>query len=158
MSNFNALTTILFYSPIIGPIHVWNTVLKTCGTCEELCSLRTSSTNNGKKVGAYLLNESLFSSLSAFSTATTSGDLAAASSFDVAPMGRIQFLGCLGHTTAWIPMARNWGQNWHSSLDLIGQSLSFEVTLRGGKTIASYDVAPPYWRFGMTYQGKQFHS
>ncbi|KAJ4870501.1 Expansin-A20 [Raphanus sativus] len=63
-----------------------------------------------------------------------------------------------GHTTAWIPMARNWGQNWHSSLDLIGQSLSFEVTLIGGKTIASYDVAPPYWRFGMTYQGKQFLS
>ncbi|KAG7548890.1 Expansin cellulose-binding-like domain [Arabidopsis suecica] len=63
-----------------------------------------------------------------------------------------------GHTTAWIPMARNWGQNWHASLDLIGQSPSFEVTLRSGKTIASYDVAPPYWRLGMTYQGKQFHS
>ncbi|MCL7027454.1 hypothetical protein MKW94_014798 [Papaver nudicaule] len=61
-----------------------------------------------------------------------------------------------GSKTGWIPMGRNWGQNWQCNVVLLGQPLSFEITSSSGKTITSYNVAPPTWRFGQTYEGKQF--
>ncbi|XP_052191824.1 expansin-A20 [Diospyros lotus] len=70
--------------------------------------------------------------------------------------GEVVALKVKGSKTGWIPMARNWGQNWHSNLNLVGQPLSFEVTTRSATTLTSYAVAPPNWRFGQTFQGKQF--
>ncbi|XWS39654.1 hypothetical protein CRYUN_Cryun18bG0073600 [Craigia yunnanensis] len=69
--------------------------------------------------------------------------------------GEVVTVKVRGSKTGWIPMARNWGQNWQCNINLIGQPLSFEVTASSGKTLASYSVAPANWQFGQTYEGKQ---
>ncbi|KAK4255489.1 hypothetical protein QN277_008487 [Acacia crassicarpa] len=70
--------------------------------------------------------------------------------------GEVVAVKVKGSRTGWIPMARNWGQNWHCSVDLQRQPLSFEVTIIGGRTLTSYNVAPANWQFGQTFEGKQF--
>lgn len=63
-----------------------------------------------------------------------------------------------GSRTGWLPMGRNWGQNWHLNADLKNQPLSFEITASDGITLTSYNVAPKGWNFGQTFEGKQFES
>ncbi|KAL0383842.1 UNVERIFIED_CONTAM: Expansin-A20 [Sesamum radiatum] len=70
--------------------------------------------------------------------------------------GEIVAVKVKGSRTGWVQMARNWGQNWQCNTNLAGQSLSFEVTTASSITLASYNVAPPNWKFGQTFLGKQF--
>jgi len=51
----------------------------------------------------------------------------------------------------WESMTRNWGANWQSLRYLNGQSLSFKVQLRNGKTRTANNVAPSNWRFGQSF-------
>ncbi|KAM5585988.1 expansin-A12 [Rosa sericea] len=54
----------------------------------------------------------------------------------------------------WIPMHRNWGANWQSSIDLRNQQLSFKLTLIDGKALVFYNVVPSTWRFGQTFSSQ----
>ncbi|XP_065859039.1 expansin-A23-like [Euphorbia lathyris] len=57
-------------------------------------------------------------------------------------------------TNGWLQMSRNWGQNWQTGSNLVGQSLSFQVTVSDGKTLEFDNVADSNWQFGNSYDGK----
>nr|CAB3446336.1 unnamed protein product [Digitaria exilis] len=59
----------------------------------------------------------------------------------------------------WMPMARNWGANFHSMAYLSGKMLSFRVTVTDGQTLVFTNVVPAGWTFGMTFASNlQFKS
>ncbi|CAD6251158.1 unnamed protein product [Miscanthus lutarioriparius] len=58
------------------------------------------------------------------------------------------------NSNSWIPMARNWGANWHSLAYLTGQMLSFRLTDTDGQTIEFTNVVPQGWKFGQTFASK----
>nr|WKJ30320.1 expansin 12 [Agave angustifolia] len=77
---------------------------------------------------------------------------------NVASDGEVAAVKVKGARTGWIPMARNWGQNWQCNAELRGQPLSYEVANSGGRMVTSYNVAPSNWHFGQTFEGKQFET
>ncbi|GJM90811.1 hypothetical protein PR202_ga07126 [Eleusine coracana subsp. coracana] len=79
---------------------------------------------------------------------------------NVAGPGSIKSMDVRGSKSPnnWIPMARNWGANWHSLTYLNGQGLSFRVTVTDGQTITFNNLVPPNWRFGQSFASNlQFH-
>ncbi|KAG5534386.1 hypothetical protein RHGRI_022495 [Rhododendron griersonianum] len=77
---------------------------------------------------------------------------------NVAGVGDTVAVKIKGSRTGWLPMGRNWGQNWHINADLKNQPLSFEITSSDGVTLTSYSVAPKNWSYGQTFEGKQFQA
>ncbi|CAJ1831466.1 unnamed protein product [Sphenostylis stenocarpa] len=58
------------------------------------------------------------------------------------------------NSNEWKSMNRVWGQNWVNGENLVGQALSFQVRTSDGKMLEFDDVAPSYWQFGQSYEGK----
>ncbi|CAL9077638.1 unnamed protein product [Musa acuminata var. zebrina] len=78
--------------------------------------------------------------------------------YNVAGSGDVANLSVRGSNTTWVPMTRSWGQRWQLSFrpEMVGQSLSFQVTTGDNNTVESVDVAPANWQFGQRYTGGQF--
>ncbi|KAH0687210.1 hypothetical protein KY284_017763 [Solanum tuberosum] len=74
--------------------------------------------------------------------------------FNVGGVGDVVNVKIKGSKTEWLPMSRNWGQNWQASVQLAGQSLSFQVQTSDGKWVQSDNVAPDNWQYGQTFEAK----
>ncbi|KAJ3669805.1 hypothetical protein LUZ60_010129 [Juncus effusus] len=73
--------------------------------------------------------------------------------YNVAGAGEVTDVKVKGKNTDWIPMSRNWGQNWQTGTQLVGQALSFQVTASDGKMVQADNVVPASWQFGQSFEG-----
>uniref|UniRef100_A0A0E0JY89 Expansin n=1 Tax=Oryza punctata TaxID=4537 RepID=A0A0E0JY89_ORYPU len=74
---------------------------------------------------------------------------------NVAAAGSIKFMEVMGSNSAdWMPMARNWGAQWHSVAYLTDQGLSFRVTNTDDQILVFTNIVPLGWKFGQTFASK----
>ncbi|KAL2630307.1 hypothetical protein R1flu_014993 [Riccia fluitans] len=71
---------------------------------------------------------------------------------NVGGMGDVASLWMKGSQSNWQDMQQSWGQNWQCPTRLIGQALSFKVTLGCGVTKEFQNVADSNWGFGQTFE------
>ncbi|KAM2282921.1 hypothetical protein ACFXTI_032088 [Malus domestica] len=73
--------------------------------------------------------------------------------------GDIASMWVKGSRSGWIQMSHNWGASYQAFATLKGQALSFRLTSYTSKeTIIAWNVAPPSWNVGLTYNSNtNFH-
>ncbi|CAL1357635.1 unnamed protein product [Linum trigynum] len=72
--------------------------------------------------------------------------------YNVGGAGDVKNVRVLGSKGGgWIQMQRNWGQNWQTGVELVGQSLSFQVVTSDGAYRVFRNVVPANWQFGQTF-------
>ncbi|KAK6925082.1 RlpA-like protein, double-psi beta-barrel domain [Dillenia turbinata] len=74
--------------------------------------------------------------------------------YNVGGSGQVIDVKIKGSNTDWIQMSRNWGQNWQTGVNLVGQSLSFQVTTSDNKMVQNNDVVPATWQFNQNFEGR----
>ncbi|CAK8561277.1 unnamed protein product [Lathyrus sativus] len=72
--------------------------------------------------------------------------------YNVGNAGDVQRVYIKGSNTVWVRMTHNWGQVWHTGLNLVGQTLTFYVTTSDKKSLEFISVVPSNWQFGQTYE------
>jgi hypothetical protein len=81
--------------------------------------------------------------------------------YNVAGAGDVQRLFIKSPKTGWFQMTRNWGQVWDYNggpKNMVGQPLSFRAHTSDGHFVTSPNAAPANWRFGQTFQGRNFRT
>ncbi|PON40770.1 Expansin, partial [Parasponia andersonii] len=73
--------------------------------------------------------------------------------YNVGGAGDVSSVRIKGSNTGWVQMSRIWGQNWQTGVNLVGQSLSFQVTTSDKRVLQFDDVAPGNWQFGQAFEG-----
>ncbi|CAN4086271.1 unnamed protein product [Withania somnifera] len=74
--------------------------------------------------------------------------------YNVGGVGDVASVKVKGSNTGWLTIERNWGQNWQTSQQLVGKSLSFQVHTSDGRWVQSDNVVPADWQFGQTFEAK----
>ena len=74
--------------------------------------------------------------------------------YNVGGAGDVFNVKIKGTNTNWIQMTRNWGQNWQTNAQLVGLTLSFQVTISDGKMLQFDNVVPSNWQYGQNFQGR----
>ncbi|KAL3697604.1 hypothetical protein R1sor_011680 [Riccia sorocarpa] len=71
---------------------------------------------------------------------------------NVADRGNVHWMQIKGSRTGFMGMRQNWGQNWESYSQLLGQDITFTVTLGNGRTVTFWNAVGSKWWFGQTWQ------
>lgn len=73
---------------------------------------------------------------------------------NVAGGGDVNGVQIKGSSSGWMSMSHNWGQNWEldNQSQLVGQAISFQVTIGNGQSQMCSNVAPSNWGFSQSFQ------
>ncbi|KAL5072606.1 hypothetical protein RYX36_011590 [Vicia faba] len=72
---------------------------------------------------------------------------------NVGNAGDVVRVAIKGSNSDWVQMTHNWGQVWHTGLNLVGQDLTFWVTTSDKKALQFVSLVPSNWQFGQTFEG-----
>jgi hypothetical protein len=74
---------------------------------------------------------------------------------NVAAAGSMKSMDVKSSTSIdWMPMALNWGANWHSQTLLTGENSCIRLNDTDGQIVVLNNIVPGGWKFGQTFASK----